>query len=120
MKASELTGMALNLAVDLAEGWQLVTATDNAGSYPYLMKGDKYKDPKKSRYASSWMHAGPIIEREKISVAYEPSLLYDDSCRWKALFPMSDREHEYGPTPLIAAMRCYVASKLGDEVDVPF
>ena len=24
-----------------------------------------------------------------------------------------------GPTPLIAAMRCYVASKLGDEVDVP-
>ena len=23
------------------------------------------------------------------------------------------------PTPLIAAMRCYVASKLGDEVDVP-
>jgi hypothetical protein len=24
-----------------------------------------------------------------------------------------------GPTPLIAAMRCYVASKLGDEVDIP-
>ena len=24
-----------------------------------------------------------------------------------------------GPTPLIAAMRCYVASKLGDEVEVP-
>ena len=24
-----------------------------------------------------------------------------------------------GPTPLIAAMRCYVASKLGDEVNVP-
>jgi hypothetical protein len=26
---------------------------------------------------------------------------------------------ECAPTPLIAAMRCYVASKLGDEVDVP-
>ena len=25
----------------------------------------------------------------------------------------------YGTTPLVAAMRCYVASKLGDEVDVP-
>jgi hypothetical protein len=24
-----------------------------------------------------------------------------------------------GPTPLIAAMRCYVQSRLGDEVDVP-
>ena len=27
--------------------------------------------------------------------------------------------HAFGPTPLIAAMRCFVASKLGDEVDVP-
>jgi hypothetical protein len=26
---------------------------------------------------------------------------------------------QHGPTPLIAAMRCYVASKLGDEVEVP-
>jgi len=25
----------------------------------------------------------------------------------------------YGPTPLIAAMRCYVASKLGEEVEAP-
>ena len=25
----------------------------------------------------------------------------------------------YGPTMLIAAMRCYVASKLGEEIDVP-
>jgi hypothetical protein len=24
-----------------------------------------------------------------------------------------------GPTPLIAVMRCYVASKLGDTVDIP-
>ena len=25
----------------------------------------------------------------------------------------------HGPTPLVAAMRAYVASKLGDEIDVP-
>jgi hypothetical protein len=25
----------------------------------------------------------------------------------------------YGPTPLIAAMRCYVASKMGDEIELP-
>ncbi len=25
----------------------------------------------------------------------------------------------HGPTPLIAAMRCYVASKLGDEIEIP-
>ena len=26
---------------------------------------------------------------------------------------------QFGPTALIASMRCYVASKLGDEVDIP-
>lgn len=24
-----------------------------------------------------------------------------------------------GPTPLIAAMRCFVASRLGDEIEIP-
>ena len=28
-------------------------------------------------------------------------------------------KEEQGPTPLIAAMRCYVASQLGDEVEIP-
>ena len=27
--------------------------------------------------------------------------------------------HAEGKTPLIAAMRCYVESKLGSEVDIP-
>jgi len=31
----------------------------------------------------------------------------------------SEEAYQEGDTPLIAAMRCYVASKLGDEVDVP-
>lgn len=35
------------------------------------------------------------------------------------MFQISERDVLYGPTPLIAAMRCYVASKLGEEVDVP-
>ena len=26
---------------------------------------------------------------------------------------------DWAETPLVAAMRCYVASKLGDEVDIP-
>lgn len=34
-------------------------------------------------------------------------------------FMIEEWDGIYGPTPLIAAMRCYVASKLGDEVDVP-
>lgn len=45
--------------------------------------------------STNWSQGGPIIERE--AAQYE--------C--------------FGPTPLIAAMRCYVASKLGDEVEIP-
>ncbi len=69
--------------------------------------------------STNWAQGGPILEREKISPAYEPSLVYDDSCRWKAICQMSDDGPHHGPTLLIAAMRCYVASKLGDTVDIP-
>ena len=63
--------------------------------------------------SESWAQGGPIIEREKMTVE---SL----DTGWLA----TRIEHpafseEQGPTPLVAAMRCYVASKLGDEVEVP-
>jgi hypothetical protein len=61
--------------------------------------------------STNWAHGGPIIERERIDVLYEHDL------RWIAV-PQKGIE-SYGPTPLIAAMRCYVASKLGDEVEIP-
>ena len=38
---------------------------------------------------------------------------------WPPAFRRDDAEHfGYGPTPLIAAMRCFCASKLGDEVEI--
>lgn len=65
-------------------------------------------------YATDPSQAYPIIFREGIDfgkngpvgtpTAYEASIS-------SAIY--------YGPTPLIAAMRCYVSSKLGDEVEVP-
>jgi hypothetical protein len=82
----------------------------------------------------NWAQGGPIIEREEISLDYAQA---DD---WAARSPTSIRSARpsrarpsprggwrltavdrwaYGPTPLIAAMRCYVASKLGDEVEIP-
>jgi hypothetical protein len=61
--------------------------------------------------STDWSQGGPIIEREGIAVG-----MADDF--WQA--HLSEFHlWENGPTPLIAAMRCYVASKLGDEVDVP-
>jgi len=64
-----------------------------------------------SRHSTVWADGGPIIERERIEV--RP---YDKK-KWIATDNLTN--HTIGPTPLIAAMRCYVASKLDDEVDVP-
>ena len=70
------------------------------------------------RYSTDWAQGGPIIEREGISTVSQ-----GDGHEWIASlwdYETEDwRLHTTGPTPLIAAMRCFVASKLGDEVDVP-
>ena len=69
--------------------------------------------------STKWEHGGPIIEREQISVEYAGGLL-----GWGAIpgtdgFGQGGPENEwYGDTLLIAAMRCYVESKFGDEVDL--
>jgi hypothetical protein len=61
---------------------------------------------------------GPIIEREGISTVQE-----GDSSPWVGSIYNYDEQdwhlHTPGPTPLIAAARCYVTSKLGDTVEVP-
>ena len=64
----------------------------------------------------NWSQGGPIIEREWINVvkAHDGGCWQAASERW-----MLDDSPHTGPTPLAAAMRCYVASKLGDEVEVP-
>lgn len=61
--------------------------------------------------STDWSKGGPIIERERIE------LKDDGGTDWLASH--NNESVEFGPTPLIAAMRCYVASKLGDEVDIP-
>ena len=63
-------------------------------------------------YSTDWSQGGPIIEREKIGVWWDGvwHAKYD-GCR-------PDQVQD-AHTPLIAAMRCYVASKLGDEVEIP-
>ncbi len=73
---------------------------------------------------ASWSQAGPIIEREKIELIHYGSMGYKGA--WKAqigqdihYIDQSPGEAIHGQTPLIAAMRCFVSSRLGDEVDVP-
>jgi hypothetical protein len=87
-----------------------------AGDYPHLLASG-FKPP---RYSTDWALAGPIIEREEISLSRD---FATGRVEWSAWTPAPIRDDAeafgYGLTLLIAAMRCYVASKLGDEVEVP-
>lgn len=66
-----------------------------------------------------WSQGGPIIERERITLRVSTMLGID----WVAFYDRPGEYHAHirakGPTSLIAAMRCYVVSKLGPEVEVP-
>ena len=64
--------------------------------------------------SSNWSQGGPIIAQEKVSTYYMPG---EVGGAWRA--EQLGRFLQAGPTPLVAAMRCYVASKLGNEVEVP-
>lgn len=100
---AQLVGAALDWAVDKAMG-------EREANDP-----DKHDDWDLLPYSTDWDYGGPIIEREWIEWCVHDN----ETGVWKA-WPYWDIGAErLGPTPLIAAMRCYVASKLGDEVDVP-
>jgi hypothetical protein len=106
MKTSELTGAALDWAVHVA----LHGSCEGYAEH---------------EYSTDWSQGGPIIEREGITLSRNEQKSFVGQQPWVSyliehLF-MDEYEHEYqyGPTPLIAAMRCYVASKLGDEIDLP-
>jgi len=93
IKTSELTGPALDWAVAKCVG------------LPGDGHGDKFSP------STDWSQGGPIIEQERIAVQFGPL--------WTAVHSKRLGRFNYGPTPLIAAMRCLVASRLGDKVDVP-
>ena len=93
IKTSELNGVQLDWAVGLANKQEEFWTTDN--------------------YSTNWVLGGPIIEQERIGLDY-----YPDSGLWHA-GTCERTVWGMGRTPLIAAMRCYVISKLGDEVEIP-
>ena len=67
-----------------------------------------------------WEWFGPIIEKEKISLEHLHGAGDAGEDVWVATRTEGPSfSEEQGPTALVAAMRCYVASQLGDEVDVP-
>ena len=104
IKTAELTGAALDWAVAKCEGEE----------YRDRMEWDGIgQDYPAHKYSTNWAQGGPIIERGVIDVISVGEM------NWRGRIGASNPTSQYGPTPLIAAMRCYVASKLGDTVEIP-
>ena len=75
--------------------------------------------------STNWAVGGPIIEREQIALQYYPDGGHENGGEWLACVLSGKDDDGFdntivtdGPTPLIAAMRCFVASKLGEEVEI--
>lgn len=131
MKTSELTGAALDWAVAKALGFnpditpgaqrfaRLSDADKNDTEYANLILNAKpritWDNPVRGvscpTFSTDWAQGGPIIERERIDITFMDG---DEVDAWHV-----SGAHGRDQLPLIAAMRCYVTSKLGDEVDVP-
>ena len=110
MKTSELTGAALDWAVAKCEGFVKVAIwPDHIG----VCKKHSFENQLRWAPSTDWSQGGPIIDREKMQTKF-----CGDYLGWGAI---KDGYVAgcFGPTPLVAAMRCYVAHKLGDTVDVP-
>lgn len=106
VKTSELIGKSLDWAVAMIEKPNICL------DHFISMHGNYKYDKGTYEYSTDWAQGGPIIERECIELGLPRE-------RMAKLFFRSNPSYEAGQTPLIAAMRCYVASKLGDEVDIP-
>jgi hypothetical protein len=104
IKTAELTGPALDWAVAKCEYDELAALNiqypQHARFYPKISP------------STNWAQGGPIIERERITLVSMPDGTWQSQGR-------NQRPHFHNPTPLIAAMRCFVASKLGEEIDIP-
>lgn len=104
----ELIGEALDWAVAKCEGVPVEDAD-------YDWRIGRFA----RQYCNDWTLAGPIIERERIRIIPwdrrpdEP--MYG---QWYAGI-YNKVEGPMGPSPLVAAMRCYVRLKLGEKVEIP-
>jgi len=119
IKTSDLTGNALNWAVAKCESLDCYIEDGVVH-----LKGQPFDTD--WRYwlpSTDWAQGGPIIEREHLQASYQRSGKF--AGQWGCIQWFTNRQgalvaiDQYGPTPLIAAMRCFVASKLGDEVEIP-
>lgn len=119
VNVSDLSGAALDWCVAKCEGYTPVLNMDSHGSiWRGWWESTPKPDPRYRRlqnYSTDWAQGGPIIERELICLKHGKYI------ETSAYIYSGDGYAAYvqGPTALVAAMRCYIASKLGEVVEVP-
>jgi hypothetical protein len=114
----ELDGAMLDYWVAVARGWGPSGRDLRNKQSTFVMY--YHKD---ERYSSDWAKGGPFIAENEIRLSC------DDSKKWWAEIRLNSKGGigfqtsydravvETGGTALVAAMRCYVASKLGSHVE---
>lgn len=121
MKTSELTGAALDWAVSLITNPEWSDEDRRWNTYDYVDTGEEGDEPYSP--STNWAQGGPIIDREQISTYPDVNNTWIAQRRtWLKDGAVSVRRQWHwgsGSTLLIAAMRCFVASKLGDEIELP-
>jgi len=110
MKTSELRGYLLDWAVGKCEGLSIESDWWDWDRLCFVDEFNVDFEP-----TDNWMQGGAIIQREWINITNQDDV-------WTAEIA-DDVPDGYvtmqGETALIAAMRCYVAQRLGDEIEVP-
>ena len=134
VKVAEASDVVLDYMVAMCNGKGIEF---DCPSDPWLTVDGIVDQPLHSYTPSTdWAQGGPIIERKRISMLFDAG----SACRESAWFATPDDQQVshgyegenfdpafmvyeadgcYGPTALVAAMRCLVTSRLGEEVEVP-
>ena len=121
IKVSEASGVQLDWLVAKAEGWNIeddywITDLNEPGTGQPLSDFQPTTDPAQGQ---------PILERERIKTAPNLNGSWHGQIRHTKSHPLvahpvlSGWTNQHGPTMLTAGLRCFVASKLGDEVEIP-
>jgi hypothetical protein len=119
VKTSELTRNALNWAVAQCLGFECHQLQHRRDMFQVVSK-DYFGDwsPHYFNPAYAWVDGGSIIDRE--DMALNPINHRNGIDKQEArLDHMGFTFDASGPTKLIAAMRCLVLSRKGEEVEIP-
>ena len=114
----DLKGNALDSAVELAKG------TFWSGNGYFVIKNPDgstktFQRKPEHRYSTDPIRGLEIVEREKFSYRFDDGRSGDKENEWTVQQSKMPFDIFHGETLLIATMRCFVASVLGNEIEVP-